>query len=1284
MQSLEKTPSQKSAFALVIALSLMAFVVLLLISITTLVQVETRSSETGQDLKQARQNALLGMQVALGELQKSAGPDQRTTTRAAIFDSNPETDEIDNVVNPHWVAVLPTVDPDNRNIGLERFAESNRNYALGFETTDLASGAQSPSSPQIRWLASMPGGVLNVPNGNPAQPLSESAEAMAGSGDEIVTIANLRSDGATIDQEIEVGKVPVRGQQEMRTGSFAWWVEDNGMKASFQLDDAAYDPGSATYSFEASAIDDTLYPLTQARRPNFSYAGNDGVSVPYNALIEDGKLSRIFNFSQTGLLDDTSEWQAWLDNRSADITVNSFGLPADVTAGRLKEDLTVYLETGNGLDPDDNILRGGSGDTAYDGPNYPVSFGGDNYLPKFGILESWNQLGKDIADQSVSSQPQTESQQGLHPIVKRVGMTFSMALAQEPTPLTLPPEPPDPSAPPVEYQANMHLLAFIRVELWNPHTVAIPAEKYLVEVALPQRVVMAETTIERDGRGNPYGKGGETMRDTYPSGTFPVEFDFLGDNIIQADNYAFGDGRAWVRMVIDTGDASLTTSGLQPGETILFSPAAAGNSSLNLTRYDDQPASAYSSSSNTNPAEAQDINPNGFLPIGFFIIGSPKLATFKDSKSLPAWNAAGGSSTPYYQVRYQTPAERNEGRLQHRLSLLTSGGPTLLSLTDPTRSIDFSRRNNNVWKGWDDFTESTVPDGARFGATGTSDFPRIYAGVGGNFANNRLLEGYADSWRTPSRRNFDALVYDRDMAGDRPMGLSNLRGGSLKPDLERGSWVNLWGYSHRSDRLPQSHRILPTGPNFFEVARRNPRWLPVVGPWGNEGAIEGTIALGFNAGQVNASTDSGTASAYFDFPRRYGPIHSVGQLMHAQLNMMPFGPSYQVGYSRAPYNIDRDRLSSTQGTDLNNELIDLSYMANASLWDRFYLSTIPQDSALDFSSGAPTLPNNRNTVYPDRAGNWPNPGNLQNNETAFRRSAANVLVEGSFNVNSTSVAAWEAFLLSKAGISLDYWRETPVTNPSLGWHSDYNISEDESFVAFPRVPDPILGVSSNSDFDQDLTSPQRTPFVRGGVHVTNRTEIRRLAEQIVEEIKRRGPALSMADFINRRLIPEASSLSADYMGLMGTLDAAIHRTSQEGTRNGTSGPDMLNHALIFDESPDNYSDLEPANSGEENLFATPQGTTDSSFEGFPGYLMQGDILANLGSSMSARSDTFTLHAYGEKTGLSGEVIARARCEAVVQRVAEPVDPGDDIIQPAGSFGRKFVVVSFRWLDQSPL
>ena len=75
-------------FALVIALSLMAFVLLLLLSITTLVQVESQSASIASAQVEAEQAALLGLNIALGELQKAAGPDQRVTATASILDDS--------------------------------------------------------------------------------------------------------------------------------------------------------------------------------------------------------------------------------------------------------------------------------------------------------------------------------------------------------------------------------------------------------------------------------------------------------------------------------------------------------------------------------------------------------------------------------------------------------------------------------------------------------------------------------------------------------------------------------------------------------------------------------------------------------------------------------------------------------------------------------------------------------------------------------------------------------------------------------------------------------------------------------------------------------------------------------------------------------------------------------------------------------------------------------------------------------------------------------------------
>ena len=84
---------RQSGFALVIALSLMAFVLLLLLSITSFVAVEQQGSNIAKQQLSARQNALAGLQVAMGELQLLVGPDQRVTASADILEetNNPYT-----------------------------------------------------------------------------------------------------------------------------------------------------------------------------------------------------------------------------------------------------------------------------------------------------------------------------------------------------------------------------------------------------------------------------------------------------------------------------------------------------------------------------------------------------------------------------------------------------------------------------------------------------------------------------------------------------------------------------------------------------------------------------------------------------------------------------------------------------------------------------------------------------------------------------------------------------------------------------------------------------------------------------------------------------------------------------------------------------------------------------------------------------------------------------------------------------------------------------------------
>jgi hypothetical protein len=1163
-------------FALVIALGLMAFIVLLLLSITTFVRVEAQSSAIAIAQLKARENARLAAMQALGNLQKSMGPDQRISFQAAIFDADPSSAGLQSVENPLWLAAAPSVSPGAVS-NPQQFAEVNREYALGFNTLNKLGSRSLPTSSQIQWLVSQPQSF------SPSAPIEQTASQIAGSNNETIAIARRHSTftdagGPPITNEfvVEVGIVPVD-----ESGGFAWWVEDEGLKAQFNLFDS--DPAFADTALQ-QPLASNLYGIMQRRQSNFAHAP---VGDPTFAdLVNQGILPRLNNGAEMSLL--SNAWADWITERSADIGFGSFGLPVDVVEGRLKQDLTVYLETGNGLDDNWDIIRGGSGDSAYSGT--PVYLNNFSNMPKFGLLRGWHDLGRQAANTSVSggvvansgltSRAQTEAQHGFHPQVWRTGVQI-VAVVDGPLP----------DAVTGPQDVDVFLIVAPIVELWNPYSVPIPPEKYLIEISMPRSF--------RIGLSN--------SNTSVNLNTVLAEFDFLADGLLQADNgYAFGGNRGWVRMVIDTGDLLSGGQGIMPGESMVFSPFPEPSPPI----YVNQPASAFNSASTDNYSVSQFLNPN--QPFGFY-----RFPVVKRFELDPDETKYGSDIIPF--------ANPDAG-IYHRLSRLAASGPVLLSASDPlqTHPPRFIRQ----------YAGQNPVD--RFANTNAGNW---------NMANGEIFKNY-------HRVAFAAAVPEgAQHGGDRKIAHRNPRLGFLRSNLGASSWND------------PAHVTQP----FFQDAwsHYGPRWRIVNGPWDNEGSVDGYT---HNDGSGNANRFlTGSVAAHYDFSRRYGPIHSLGQLMHANLNAVPFGPSYVVGYSRAPAAIsNRQNIRETASTLIENERVDLAYMVNASLWDRFYLSTIPQTGVFDPADQGLVLANNQLRLVPSADGNYPTSTQIRNSQSAFNQSAANVLVEGAFNINSTSVEAWQSFLLSKSGRTL----ETAFGGNKGSFGATYNPSGDEEIVLFPRFAEPVFGKSNASSFQ--FGDPRSDAFYRAGLHITNRASIQRLAETIVAEIKRRGPFLSMADFVNRRLIPDQASLDGDYMGLMGTLEAAIHRVSQQ------SG--LLNHQLIFGDNDPRGTSLGTANNADqERRFAVPRGTSESALEGYASYLMQADILASLGSSLSVRSDTFTIHGYGQtKDPVSGRIIAQARCELVVQRLADPVESGDSIINPSGDFGRRFAIVAFRW------
>ena len=94
-----------------------------------------------------------------------------------------------------------------------------------------------------------------------------------------------------------------------------------------------------------------------------------------------------------------------------------------------------------------------------------------------------------------------------------------------------------------------------------------------------------------------------------------------------------------------------------------------------------------------------------------------------------------------------------------------------------------------------------------------------------------------------------------------------------------------------------------------------------------------------------------------------------------------------------------------------------------------------------------------------------------------------------------------------------------------------------------------------------------------------------------------------------------------------------------------------------------------------------------------GYLSQADLLARLGSVLSARSDTFLVRSYGDvRDPITGEISSKAWCEAVIQRMPEYVSSVDDpdvspdelTDEDNRQWGRRCHIVSVRWLTSDDI
>ena len=79
--------SSRKGFSLVLSLTIMALLVLVVLSVAGFLNIESRIAIVRMDMAKAQLNAVASGRMALGQLQLLAGADQRVTAKADLFES---------------------------------------------------------------------------------------------------------------------------------------------------------------------------------------------------------------------------------------------------------------------------------------------------------------------------------------------------------------------------------------------------------------------------------------------------------------------------------------------------------------------------------------------------------------------------------------------------------------------------------------------------------------------------------------------------------------------------------------------------------------------------------------------------------------------------------------------------------------------------------------------------------------------------------------------------------------------------------------------------------------------------------------------------------------------------------------------------------------------------------------------------------------------------------------------------------------------------------------------
>lgn len=1136
-------------FALIIAITLMAFILLLLVSLTSLLRVDVMSSQNQSTILQARENARFALYEALGELQRMAGPDTRATARGDIVSNSGDFTFNAHDENRYWTGVWDSTDWIAGNPG-NRIAQPGQD---GSETSRFL-GWLISGSPQDRR-------VLN------------SVQAPLDAATPRATLARLREGGSWV--EVEAKKLSL-GQN----GGYAWWVSDEGLKANLTLEDPFQGNRETGLKDDIARF---LYPHRFGIEATPRFTGVDPNNEDTQAALGRSlSLASVQQAFPDVVLDESV---------MADFTVHSLGVLSDQRRGGLKKDLSLAfwrdpaewraLATGAGYEANTRYDSDFGTHRIFDREDYAgqqINVSSRAFIaPRWDVLRDFhnsyqklddpeapapavqvrmgNRLVYDVPrnDDPASWQSQglrgrmhwdgnydhvfrdperdplhaagnmaspgqrlveegrriEASNSGLYPLMVRGYYFFSMDMA--------------PSADGGGYAPRIKLTALCN--LWNPYNV----------------------TLKEDGSLSL--SGNDWMMQTTPQVRFVItripaddpdtqyEWSFTYQNLRQSDFTESGaEVRSYVQFRLraglepNSGGTEMLT--LRPGEIRQYMPWPLGGTNMANVR-DSRHAS--------RTAEVTRMKP--FFP----------------------------SDTGYINYDKTGPVQGN-ATTENAGNYVFQPGDVIGIRIEPIGHL--SSLPFRWYAGGIEHNQSAVQQFRK----ASDSFAGIY------FEDQLDVDDLIASSVPLELGGFDIKL----KSADTPSGSNPQR--ILANSNPRAIYIGAHMGDYADSAAANWEVRFITGDPFAMIQRS-------VYPVGSRQLMRGYW------GASDTAAGGRNFVTLFDVPRR--PVESMAQYQHAQLSIFPHQLAYALGNSLADPHVD-----PRYAVDFANGLtqMDLSWLLNDALWDGYFLSTLRPGQ---------TQPDRQRYVSVDEGRVF--------QTSDYDTAAESLMMRGGFNVNSTSVEAWVALLSSLGGDGIRYFN---TEGASPGTTSDLN--------------NPIFR----------LTVPNantNTTWLGGPRNLTD-AEIRTLAERMVDEVKRRGPFLSLSDFVNRRL-------ESGERGRKGALQAAI---DDSGINNGIG---------VGGGSVSSGSSGAPQGAlaaGEQATFA-------------PGWISQADVLTGIGPVLTARSDTFVIRVYGEVTNpITGRTSGEAWGEAVVQRTPELLPTGDD------DYGRRFRVVDFRWLNKDEI